>query len=433
MNQIKNKFMKIKNLSLWVLLAMFIVSGLMQGNFFGRNVAIAYVGKIAIKGPEIRSFMNMLASQLPKDINVQEDDVQQYLFQQAKIMLMKRALLTNECKKLSLVVSDEKVIETIKNDRQFFIDGRFARSKFLETLNKIGFSEMEYKKFHKENLLHQQYIFMLQNSYNVPKKISQNIAKAYLQKRDARYSMINLANISVAPINNKQLEKFYNDNINLFQIPEKKIFKILIFNDNTGIEKVNKLLEKQKFDQIEEKKLESLSIMSDDAVEKINALVPEVVLNKLHSLALNVGENSALYTLSKKRYAAKLVQIVPQHVPKFANIKSLVHKVYCEQYRFNKAKPENWIAINGIKFGSFYLGVPDLVSQAIFMNPIGKMARYDEGGKTYFVIVDKIINKTPNQDQLNNAEKSIKEELLGHVVQSALNSLELKYKIRVIS
>lgn len=428
---IEKKKREIKNLLIWGILGLFVISGVMQGNVFGvRNPIVARVGSTQIKVSDVRKYANLI--QLPEGVDRQDPRVQEYVFKQARDMLIQRALITQECKRLGFVISDAKVVEVIKKQRQFSVDGSFSRAKFLEELSKLGLSEMEYKSIQKDNLLHAQWRFMIQNAYIVPKKAAQVVASAYSQKRSGRYAIIDRNKISVPKLSGVALEKFYKDNLDLFRVPQKRVYKILSFNSTSGGEKLDTMLAKQKFADVE-KKFDHVAITSDAAVESLNALVPAELIKFFDRMPLKEGENTRLYGVGEKRFAAKLIRVEESYLPEFSKIKDKVNAEYARQYRLKNVQPGGaWLRVFDLKFGENYLGVPELVLQAMFLNPVGKVARYDRDNETYFVVVDKIVPGVGSENQVLAAQNYLQQAMLNDVVYAALNSLRLRYKIVVL-
>lgn len=419
----------IKNLLIWVILAVFVISGVLQGSLFGssNNPVLARVGGQTIRYYDVRKYAQLV----PLPEGVDRNDMR--VLQAALNILIRNALITQECKRLRFVVSDAKVVEVIKKQPQFLVDGRFSRAKFLEELAKLGISEMEYKSIQKEALLHRQWLFMVQNAYIVPQNAAQVVANAYAQKRTGRYVVIDRSRIKVPKLNAAQLEKFYKDNISLFAVPEHRVYKILGFKDSKYNPKLNSLLDRQKFDAAASK-FENVAIMSDASKESLNALVPDDVLRAFDSVPLKVGENTRLYAIGEKIYAAKLMKIVASYTPELSQIKDAVVKEYDKQYRLKQAQPNGgWMRIYDVKFGENYLGIPEVVFQAMFLNAVGKVARYDRGDETYFVVVDRIVPAVANKQQVKAAQNYLQMAILNDVVSASLESLRLRTKITMMA
>lgn len=426
----QNKKHNIKNILIWGILGLFIISGMMQGNLFGmRNPVVAYVGNLKIKVSDVRKYMNLI--QIPENIDRNLPQVQNYIFQKALDLMIQRSLITQECRRLGLVVTNKQVVEAIKKQPQFLVDGYFSRSKFLSELSKLGLSEMEYKSIQKENLLHKQWIFMLQNSYAIPDKIAQSVASVYSQKRSGRYLIIDRNKISVPKLNNNQLEKFYKDHVELFRVPENRVFKIVVFKEGSN-EKIDKMLSAQKFDQAA-KKFSALTIHSDAPVADLNAVIPENILDILKKSNLQLGQNTNLYIASNISYAAKLIKVEPSYLPEFSKIKSQVYNEYIKLYRMKNANVAGcWLRLQDVKFGENYLGVSDIILNMIFKNPIGKVVRYDKDDFTYYVIVDSIKQNASSDEEIMRSKGYLQLAMLNDVIAAAMNSLQLRYKIKVL-
>ncbi len=417
----------LRNILIWGVLGLFVLSGMMQGDMFGmHNPVVATVGKAKIKVADVRKYMNLI--KVPDDVDRDEPNVRNYIFTKALDLIIQRSLITQECKRLGLVVSDAKVIETIQRDIQFHDKGRFSRSKFLTQLGKLGFSEMEYKSIQKENLLHKQWLFMLESSYKIPDAIAINVAKCGIQKRSGRYIEISHSSIKIPTQTSLQLQKFYKDNISLFKEDKKKIFRILELVNVKSVETIDHLLRKQKFDQVVSKFHAKIY-----ASNKIDSDLPENINDVLEQLNfLQVGQNTILYSLNGKYYAFQFQSETEARTPEFIEVKDKVSKAFKEDYIKSHAVPGNreFVRLMDVKLGESYLGVPDIIINGIFMSKPGNLKRIEGKGVTYYYITDKIVNSSPTQEQIEGAKGYLSSSLLNDIVFSSLHSLKLRYNIK---
>lgn len=430
----KNKKYSMKDLLTCGILGLFVISGLMQGNIFGgKNPVVARVGSSAIKLTDVRKYANLI--RLPENIDRNNPQVQQKIFNEALGLIIRRSLVTQECKRLGFVITNEQVVESIKKQQIFWENGKFSRAKFLAHLGKLGISEMEYKSIHKEDLLHSQWRFLLKNAYIIPEHAATTFADAYSQKRSGRYIVIDRNKIVVPKPSNVQLEKFYKDNIDSFKMPQEKIYKLLVLKEAN--EKIESMLQSQKFSAVE-KKYASASIMSNGDEKEINALFPEQLISSLNQLELKEGQNTTIFGAGSKYYAAKLVKIKPAFTPEFSQVKAKVIKEYEKAYRMhhatvqNKAAHRGWFRLSDIKMGNSYLGMPDNVLQMLFKNCVGKISRYDEGDSTYYTVVDSIKPGKNTSEEIQSASVYLQDAIANEVVYAAMSSLKFRYKIKVL-
>lgn len=424
----KKKY-SLKNLLIWGILGLFVVSGAMQGNVFGmHNPVVAHVGSQKIRVSDIRKYMNLI--KVPDDVDRSQPQVQNYIFMKALDLVIQRSLITQECKRLGFVISDKKVIDTIKKQSQFQENGSFSRARFLSELSKLGFSEMQYKSIQKENLLHRQWMFMLESAYVIPERISDCVASASAQKRSGRYMEISHASIKVPKLSNTELAKFYKQNEALFKEDKRRVFKIVEFTNVQSLEKIERLLSKSKF----EKAVDSFhgkTYMSDKVAP---GELPKDLIRIMQTIELEVGQNSRLFTIENKHYALYFEKEEQPIARSLKEIESLVREEYRKQYIKNHCNPnaKNWVKLVNIRAGENYLGVPDFIVGALFLNKVGKVARYDQDSSTYFVVTDAIVNEKISEIEKNSARDYLSAGILQDVIFASMNSLKLRYKITVL-
>jgi|GEM_PF-3221593 len=429
-NQNGNKKYGIKNLIIWGILGLFVLSGLVQGNVLGmRNPVIAQVGSQKIRASDIRKYMNLI--KVPDDVDRSSTQVQNYIFMKALDLVIQRSLITQECRRLGFVISDQKVIYTIKKQSQFQENGEFSRTKFLSELSKLGFSEMQYKSIQKENLLHRQWFFLLESAYAVPSKISDYVAAANAQKRSGRYVEVQHSQIKVPKVDQAELARFYKKNSDLFAPKKRKIFKIAEFsNDLKVVAKINRMLAHGKFqeaaDKFEAKMYESDRILPGQ--------LPDELIRIIEVINMQIGKNSQIFTIGKKHYALYFIKEIQPKQPTLDQVEQQVRAEYNKQYIKShiSEKGHGWIQLADIRMGENYLGVPDFVIGALFLNKPGKVARYDHDGVTYFVVVDKVVNESVNEIQKKAAADYLSAGILNDVIFAAMNSLKIRYKISVL-
>ena len=425
-----NKKHGLKNILIWGILGLFIISGMLQGNLFNlHNPVIAHVGKQKIKVSDIRKYMNLI--KLPEGLDRESLQAKNYLFSKALDLMIQRALITQECKRLGFVVSDEVVTNSIKKKVQFHENGVFSRDKFLKELGKLRLSEMEYKSIEKEDLLHSQWIFMLESAYCIPDFVANSIANAAVQRRNGRYIAIENSKIKVPKLNTAQITKFYKDNIELFKKKEEKIFSVIEIPNSKNLENIEYLLSKQKFDDVA-KKFGFTIYTSDNLPDIKEKEAISKLAKRLNDLEIGKNDNR-VYVIGDKYYAFKLVKIIPMYTPSLEEIRSQVESEYAKQYRSQHVNinGKEWIKLINLKLGETYLGVPEIVVNAIFMNAPNKIFKYEQNDITYYVITDKILNGVATPAAKIAAREYLSSRILNDVIFAAMKSLK-RYKITVL-
>lgn len=418
-----------KNWLIWIILGLFIIGGLLQGNLFGiHNPVVAIVGKKKIRASDVRRYMSLI--RIPEGV---EDStyVQNYIFMNAMELVIQRTILTQECERLGFVVSDEKIAEFIRKQPQFCINGKFSRELFLAELAKLKLTEMDYKEIVKENLLHKQLFFMWSSTFIIPKKILRAIACARTQKRNARFSKVYHNSIIVPKLSDAQLKAYFNKNKEKFKEKENKIFKIIKITDEKLVQKVNFSLYRQKFDQVATDSKLNVEVYNSTNLSNLPAGVVKQINEISENIKLGIGENSSLYMIGNEYYAFKLIKSEPGFIPPFESIKSKVREVYREEYIKNHIAPRGWTQITDLKIGSNVDGIPSCVLEAIFFNPIGQTVKIHQSDCTYIVIVDSIKNEEPTKEDLETAEAIAKSSMLDTMIPAAIATLHIKYRMTV--
>ncbi|AYM89125.1 peptidylprolyl isomerase [Serratia sp. 3ACOL1] len=146
----------------------------------------------------------------------------QQMRQQVLSQLIDKSLLDQYAKTLGLSASDDQVKEAIRQEAYFQTDGKFDNAKYLDLINRSGFSADQYAQYTRQRLINQQMIQGFGGSDIVPPSEAQSMVALVLQERDVRLATIDLnAMMAKQTVTDEELKAFFEQNKNSFIAPEK--------------------------------------------------------------------------------------------------------------------------------------------------------------------------------------------------------------------
>ncbi|WP_260514542.1 peptidylprolyl isomerase [Serratia fonticola] len=146
----------------------------------------------------------------------------QQMRQQVLSQLIDKSLLDQYAKTLGLSASDDQVKDAIRQEAYFQTDGKFDNAKYLDLINRSGFSADQYAQYTRQRLINQQMIQGFGGSDIVPPSEAQSMVALVLQERDVRLATIDLnAMMAKQTVTDEELKAFFEQNKNSFIAPEK--------------------------------------------------------------------------------------------------------------------------------------------------------------------------------------------------------------------
>ncbi|MFV8868695.1 peptidylprolyl isomerase [Serratia fonticola] len=146
----------------------------------------------------------------------------QQMRQQVLSQLIDKSLLDQYAKTLGLSASDDQVKDAIRQEAYFQTDGKFDNAKYLDLINRSGFSADQYAQYTRQRLINQQMIQGFGGSDIVPPSEAQSMVALVLQEREVRLAMIDLnAMMAKQTVTDEELKAFFEQNKNSFIAPEK--------------------------------------------------------------------------------------------------------------------------------------------------------------------------------------------------------------------
>ncbi|HHQ6570225.1 TPA: peptidylprolyl isomerase [Serratia fonticola] len=146
----------------------------------------------------------------------------QQMRQQVLSQLIDKSLLDQYAKTLGLSASDDQVKDAIRQESYFQTDGKFDNAKYLDLINRSGFSADQYAQYTRQRLINQQMIQGFGGSDIVPPSEAQSMVALVLQEREVRLATIDLnAMMAKQTVTDEELKAFFEQNKNSFIAPEK--------------------------------------------------------------------------------------------------------------------------------------------------------------------------------------------------------------------
>lgn len=146
----------------------------------------------------------------------------QQMRQQVLSQLIDKSLLDQYAKTLGLSASDDQVKDSIRQEAYFQTDGKFDNAKYLDLINRSGFSADQYAQYTRQRLINQQMIQGFGGSDIVPPSEAQSMVALVLQEREVRLATIDLnAMMAKQTVTDEELKAFFEQNKNSFIAPEK--------------------------------------------------------------------------------------------------------------------------------------------------------------------------------------------------------------------
>ncbi|WON76188.1 peptidylprolyl isomerase [Serratia sp. UGAL515B_01] len=154
----------------------------------------------------------------------------QQLRHQVLSQMIDKILLDQYAKKLGLAVSDEQVKDAIRKEPYFQTDGQFDNAKYLDLINRSGFSAEDYAQSMRQQLINQQVIQGFGSSDIIPPSETQAMVALMMQERDVRLATIDIKALQAKQtVSDDALKAYYEQNKNSFIEPERvKVSYILL-------------------------------------------------------------------------------------------------------------------------------------------------------------------------------------------------------------
>ncbi|MDW8433400.1 MAG: peptidylprolyl isomerase [Aquificaceae bacterium] len=158
---------------------------------------------------------------------LQNEEMNSIIREQVISNLTAQELLYQKAKSLSLVASDEEVVEVIKSDPTFHENGFFTSTRYREVLSKAGMTPEEYEEYVRKTITLQKLISLITNGvYITEKELELNLLTESTLISGSLY-VVSLSDVrkEYTP-EEKELLEYYQKNRESFKRQEGKILRV---------------------------------------------------------------------------------------------------------------------------------------------------------------------------------------------------------------
>jgi peptidyl-prolyl cis-trans isomerase D len=222
---------KTANIFIWILLGLLILglAGFGATSFGGSNTAIATVGDRSVDVNRyyraVQQGIRQLQQQTGERVSVAQPETQAFL-EGVRIELVRTAAVANEADRMGLSVGDEQVARQLRDVQAFQgIDGAFSRQNYELALRQNGTTIAQFEDDIRSETARQLLQGAVAGGTTMPDAYSQVVLDFYGERRSAqavRFGRALLAAEPTADPTPEQLQAYYNDNPELFTLPERK-------------------------------------------------------------------------------------------------------------------------------------------------------------------------------------------------------------------
>ncbi|AEX53226.1 peptidylprolyl isomerase [Rahnella aquatilis] len=150
------------------------------------------------------------------------DGYMQQLRQESLSNLIDVTLLDQYSKKLGITVSDQQIKDAIFATPQFQTDGRFDNTKYLQSIQGMGYTADNFAQLMKQQLISQQLEQAYGQSDFVLPVESKSLGELILQSRDVQTATLDTDALAAKQqVTDAELQAFYDQNKNNFLSPEQ--------------------------------------------------------------------------------------------------------------------------------------------------------------------------------------------------------------------
>ena len=199
----------------------------------GKN-NIAIIGSQKVKPNKlvkaIQQEINIISNKLNTNLSFREAD-QMGASKSALQKLIINAILDEKNKELGIKISDNALIDKIKNDDTFFNNnGKFDTIIYENLLKNANFKKNEYEENIRDELSRKILLSILDNQFIIPKNVSNLIKEYSLEKRKIKLYNLNKNSekIFISEPSKEILKTIYEENKKNFIKPELKKIELII-------------------------------------------------------------------------------------------------------------------------------------------------------------------------------------------------------------
>ncbi|EKN4698658.1 peptidylprolyl isomerase [Yersinia ruckeri] len=220
------------NVVLKIILALIMLSFILTGVggylIGGSNDYAAKVNGQEISRAQLEQSMQSERSRLQQQLGEQfsvlagNEGYMQQLRQQILGQLINNMLLDQYAKQLGLSASDEQVKDSIRQLPYFQTDNKFDNNKYLELVNRMGYTPDQFAQIQRQQLINQQLLQAFsETGFALPAE-AQAMSELILQQREVRLATLDLKALQAKQtVTDEELKAYYEQNRNSFIAPEE--------------------------------------------------------------------------------------------------------------------------------------------------------------------------------------------------------------------
>jgi len=234
------KYKKISWVIFGLIIASFALFGV-QSYFTGGSAdAVANVGKSAISQQEFGYMVEREQERLRPQVQ-QNPQAAQYLqsdeFKRSVLNnMIQRRLILNAARSSGLAVSEDELIEMISTVGAFQDEnGKFSHERYEQVLKAQRLSTAEFEEQVSEDVIVGRLQRVIAETAFVPNVTVKNLVRQRLQEREVSQLVFSPADYREAMVvSDEDVRKYYDDNQNLFRIPERAKLEYVVLNDEVA-------------------------------------------------------------------------------------------------------------------------------------------------------------------------------------------------------
>jgi peptidyl-prolyl cis-trans isomerase D len=234
------KYKKISWVIFGLIIASFALFGV-QSYFTGGSAdSVANVGKSSISQQEFGYMVEREQERLRPQVQ-QNPQAAQYLqsddFKRSVLNnMIQRRLILNAARSSGLAVSEDELIEMISTVGAFQDEnGKFSHERYEQVLKAQKLSTAEFEEQVSEDVIVGRLQRVIAETAFVPNVTVKNLVRQRLQEREVSQLVFSPADYREAMVvSDVDVKKYYDDNQNLFRIPERAKLEYVVLNDEVA-------------------------------------------------------------------------------------------------------------------------------------------------------------------------------------------------------
>ena len=211
----------------FVLVATF--GGFIGNNNLGDNVIFTVNGEDVYAG-EYSLEANRIASNFDELDGISEEDLDSF----TRSSLIFKKLFSQKADEIGFGISEDKINDLIRQDRNFYSNDRFDVNIFRGLLSRLGMTTDDFRKFTESNYNASELINFLRSTSFVTNEEAKDFINTSKQKRDIRFKKISLKEVANDQIvTSDEILDFYNNyQSNFYTLKQININSIFITKDD---------------------------------------------------------------------------------------------------------------------------------------------------------------------------------------------------------